>query len=181
VPFGRELWIERDDFREDPPPKFHRLAPGREVRLRFAYFVRCEEVVKDARGEVVELRCTYDPATRGGDAPDGRKVKGTIHWVSARHALPAEVRLYEPLFTDPDPLAHDGRDFTEFLNPASLETIREAYVEPSLAGAPPGSRFQFERIGYFCVDPDSRPGRLILNRTVTLRDSWAKLVQRGEA
>ncbi len=181
VPFSRELWIERDDFLEDPPPKFHRLAPGREVRLRFAYLVRCEEVVKDARGEVVELRCRYDPATRGGDAPDGRKVRGTIHWVSARHALPAEVRLYQPLFSDPDPMAHEGRDFTEFLNPASLETVADAFVEPGLAGAPAGSRFQFERLGYFCVDPDSRPGLPVLNRTVTLRDSWAKIVRRGGA
>jgi glutaminyl-tRNA synthetase len=179
VPFSRELWIERDDFLEDPPAKFHRLAPGREVRLRFAYFVRCEEVVKDARGEVVELRCSYDPATRGGDAPDGRKVKGTIHWVSARHAVSAEARLYETLFSDEDPMRHEGRDFTEFLNPASLEVVGDAWVEPSVAGASPGSRFQFERLGYFCVDPDSKPDRLVVNRTVTLRDSWAKLVRRG--
>jgi glutaminyl-tRNA synthetase len=179
VPFSRELWIERDDFLEDPPAKFHRLAPGREVRLRFAYFVRCEEVVKDARGEVVLLRCSYDPATRGGDAPDGRKVKGTIHWVSARHAVSAEARLYETLFSDEDPMRHEGRDFTEFLNPASLEVVGDAWVEPSVAGASPGSRFQFERLGYFCVDPDSKPDRLVLNRTVTLRDSWAKLVRRG--
>jgi glutaminyl-tRNA synthetase len=181
VPFSRELWIERDDFAETPPPKFHRLAPGREVRLRFAYFIRCEEVVKDARGEVVLVRCTYDPATRGGDAPDGRKVKGTIHWVSAQHAVSAEARLYGTLFTDPDPLAHEGRDFTEFLNPASLEIVPEVWVEPSLAGAPPGTQYQFERIGYFCVDPDSSPDRLVVNRTVTLRDSWAKMVKRGEA
>ena len=180
VPFSRELWIERDDFLEDPPAKFHRLAPGREVRLRFAYFVRCEEVVKDAQGEVVELRCSYDPATRGGDAPGGRKVKGTIHWVSARHAISTEVRLYGTLFTDEDPLRHEGRDFTEFLNPASLEVVPGAWVEPSLAGAAPGSRFQFERLGYFCVDPDSKPDRLVVNRSVTLRDSWAKLVKRGE-
>jgi glutaminyl-tRNA synthetase len=179
VPFSRELWIERDDFLEDPPAKFHRLAPGREVRLRFAYLVRCEEVVKDARGEVVELRCSYDPATRGGDAPDGRKVRGTIHWVSARHALSAEARLYATLFADEDPMAHEGRDFTEFLNPASLEVVSDAWVEPSLAGAAPGSRWQFERLGYFCVDPDSEPDRLVVNRTVTLRDTWAKLVQRG--
>jgi glutaminyl-tRNA synthetase len=178
VPFSRELWIERDDFAEVPPPKFHRLAPGREVRLRFAYFIRCEEVVKDARGEIVEIRCTYDPATRGGDAPDGRKVKGTIHWVSAPHAVSAEARLYGTLFTDPEPLAHEGRDFTEFLNPASLEVVPEVWVEPSLAGAPAGSQYQFERIGYFCVDPDSAPDRLVVNRTVTLRDSWAKMVKR---
>jgi glutaminyl-tRNA synthetase len=179
VPFSRELWIERDDFLEDPPAKFHRLAPGREVRLRFAYFVRCEEVLKDAAGEPVELRCTYDPATRGGDAPDGRKVKGTIHWLSARHAVSAEARLYETLFTDEDPMRHEGRDFTEFLNPQSLELVQNAWVEPSVAGASPGSRFQFERLGYFCVDPDSKPDRLVVNRTVTLRDSWAKLVKRG--
>jgi glutaminyl-tRNA synthetase len=181
VPFSRELWIERDDFLEDPPAKFHRLAPGREVRLRFAYFVRCEEVVKDARGELVELRCSYDPATRGGDAPDGRKVKGTIHWVSARHAVSAEARLYDTLFTDEDPMRHEGRDFTEFLNPSSLELVGDAWVEPSVAGASPGSRFQFERLGYFCVDPDSKPDRLVVNRTVTLRDSWAKLVRRGDS
>jgi glutaminyl-tRNA synthetase len=180
LPFSRELWIEQDDFLEDPPGKFHRLAPGREVRLRFAYFVRCEEVVKDASGRIVELRCSYDPATRGGDAPDGRKVKGTIHWVSVRHALRAEARLYETLFTDPDPLGHEGRDFTEFLNPSSLEVVSEAFVEPSLAGADPGSRYQFERLGYFCVDPDSTAERLVVNRTVTLRDSWAKLVRRGD-
>jgi glutaminyl-tRNA synthetase len=181
VPFSRELWIERDDFLEDPPAKFHRLAPGREVRLRFAYFVRCEEVVKDARGEVVELRCSYDPATRGGDAPDGRKVKGTIHWVSARHAVSAEARLYDTLFSDEDPMRHEGRDFTEFLNPSSLELVGDAWLEPSVAGASPGSRFQFERLGYFCVDPDSKPDRLVVNRTVTLRDSWARLVRRGDS
>ena len=179
VPFSRELWIERDDFLEDPPSKFHRLAPGREVRLRFAYLVRCEEVVKDARGEVVELRCRYDPATKGGDAPAGRKVKGTIHWVSARHALHSEVRLYGTLFRDADPLGHEGREFTEFLNPASLEVVPDARLEPSLAAARPGDRFQFERIGYFCADPDSRPGHLVWNRTVTLRDSWAKIARRG--
>ena len=180
LPFSRELWIERDDFLEDPPAKFHRLAPGREVRLRFAYFVRCEDVVKDASGQVVEVRCSYDPATRGGDAPDGRKVKGTIHWVSARHAVSAEARLYGTLFSDEDPLRHEGRDFTEFLNPESLEVVEDAWLEPSLASAAAGSRFQFERLGYFCVDPDSKPDRLVVNRTVTLRDSWAKLVRRGE-
>jgi glutaminyl-tRNA synthetase len=180
VPFSRELWIERDDFLEDPPAKFHRLAPGREVRLRFAYFIRCEEVVKDASGQVVELRCRYDPETRGGDAPDGRRVKGTLHWVSARHAVSAEARLYGTLFTDEDPLRHEGREFTEFLNPQSLEVVEDAWVEPSLASAPAGSRHQFERLGYFCVDPDSKPDRLVVNRTVTLRDSWAKLVRRGE-
>jgi glutaminyl-tRNA synthetase len=179
VPFCRELWIERDDFLEDPPSRFHRLAPGREVRLRFAYLMRCEDVVKDASGRVVELRCRYDPATRGGDAASGRKVKGTIHWVSARHALESEVRLYGTLFSDPDPLGHEGREFTEFLNPASLEVVPEARVEPSLAAVRPGDRFQFERLGYFCVDPDARPGRLVLNRTVTLRDTWAKIAGRG--
>jgi glutaminyl-tRNA synthetase len=181
VPFSRELWIERDDFLEDPPAKFHRLAPGREVRLRSAYLVRCEEVVKNASGEVVELRCRYDPATRGGNAPSGRKVKGTIHWVSAAHAVPAEVRLYGTLFSDENPLGHEGREFTEFLNPASLELLPEAWLEPSLAGARPGDRFQFERLGYFCVDSESRPGRLVLNRTVTLRDSWARIANRGDA
>ena len=180
LPFSRELWIERDDFLEDPPKKFFRLAPGREVRLRFAYFVRCEEVVKDASGELVELRCSYDPATRGGSAPDGRKVKGTIHWLSAHHARPAEMRLYETLFTVPDPLAQEGRDFTEFLNPASLEVVAGAFVEPSLAGTAPGTSLQFERLGYFCADPDSTPARPVFNRSVTLRDSWTKLVRRGE-
>jgi glutaminyl-tRNA synthetase len=181
LPFSRELWIERDDFLEDPPKKFFRLAPGREVRLRFAYLVRCEEVVKDASGEVVELRCTYDPATRGGDAPDGRKVKGTIHWVSARHARRAEVRLYDTLFTVADPLAEEGRDFTEFLNPASLEVVSDAFLEPSLAGSAPGTTVQFERLGYFCADPDGTAERPVWNRTVTLRDSWGKLVRRGDA
>jgi glutaminyl-tRNA synthetase len=181
LPFSRELWIERDDFLEDPPKKFFRLAPGREVRLRFAYLVRCEEVVKDASGAVVELRCTYDPATRGGDAPDGRKVRGTIHWVSARHARRAEVRLYDTLFTVADPLAEEGRDFTEFLNPGSLEVVSDAFLEPSLAGAAPGTTVQFERLGYFCADPDGTAERPVWNRTVTLRDSWGKLVRRGDA
>ena len=178
VPFSRVLLIERDDFRESPPPKYYRLAPGREVRLRYAYFVRCTGVVKDERtGEVVELRCTYDPATRGGDAPDGRKVKSTIHWVSAAHALPAEVRLYDHLFTKPDPGDdEDAANWKAALNPKSLETVTDARVEPSLAGATPGSRWQFERTGYFCADPvDSAPGRLVFNRTVTLRDTWARI------
>ena len=177
VPFSRVLYIERDDFREDPPKKFFRLAPGREVRLRYAYFVTCTDVAKDeATGEVVELHCTYDPATRGGDAPDGRKVKGTIHWVSAEHALPAEVRLYDHLFTRPDPgEVEEGGDWKDNLNPNSLETLTTCRVEPSLAGAAPGSRYQFERIGYFCVDPDSTDGNLVFNRTVTLRDTWAKI------
>ncbi|MBI2467733.1 MAG: glutamine--tRNA ligase/YqeY domain fusion protein [Candidatus Rokubacteria bacterium] len=177
VPFSRVLWIQRDDFRESPPPKYFRLFPGNEVRLRYAYIVKCVGVVKDDRtGEVVEVRCTYDPATRGGDAP-GRRVKGTIHWVSAAHAVPAEVRLYEHLFTKPDPEDEaEGTEWTASLNPKSLEVLPECRVEPSLAGAAPGSRYQFERLGYFCADPvDSTPGRLVFNRTVTLRDSWAKL------
>jgi glutaminyl-tRNA synthetase len=177
VPFGRVLYIERDDFLEDPPKKFFRLAPGREVRLRNAYFVTCTGVVRDASGEIVELRCTYDPATRGGDAPDGRKVKATLHWVSAAHAVPAEVRLYDRLFNAEMPGAGD-RDYRLDLNPASLEIVRDARIEPSAADAPPGTRYQFERLGYFCVDTDSSPGRLVFNRTVTLKDSWAKIVQR---
>jgi len=176
LPFSREIWIERDDFLEDPPKKFFRLAPGREVRLRYAYFVTCTDVVKDAGGEVVALRCTYDPATRGGDAPDGRKVKGTIHWVSARHAVPAEVRLYGPLFDVPDPTdVEEGKSFLDHLDPASLEVVPDARVEPGLADAGPGHTVQFERLGYFCVDRDSSAGRLVFNRTVTLRDTWAKI------
>ncbi|MET0151078.1 MAG: glutamine--tRNA ligase/YqeY domain fusion protein [Candidatus Binatia bacterium] len=180
VPFSRVLYVERDDFREDPPKQFFRLAPGREVRLRYAYFVKCVGVVKDpSSGEVVELRCTYDPATRGGDAPDGRTVKATLHWVSAEHAIGAEVRLYDHLFAKPDPeQVPDGEDFFANLNPHSLERIADCRVEPSLRGAPPGSRFQFERLGYFCVDPDSTPERLVFNRTVTLRDTWAKIEKR---
>ncbi|MFQ5410135.1 MAG: glutamine--tRNA ligase/YqeY domain fusion protein [Anaerolineales bacterium] len=179
LPFSRVLYIDRADFREDPPKKYFRLAPGREVRLRYAYFITCTEVVKDDAGKVVELHCTYDPETRGGSAPDGRKVKGTIHWVSAAHALDAEVRLYDRLFTVPDPVGHAGKDFTEFLNPASLEVIANAKVEPSLAGAEPGARFQFERTGYFCVDSDdSTSERLVFNRTVALRDTWAKIEKR---
>ncbi len=188
VPFSRVLYIERDDFLEDPPRKFFRLAPGREVRLRYAYFITCVDVVKDASGEIVELRCSYDPATRGGQAPDGRKVKGTLHWVSAAHALEAEVRLYEVLFSKEDPNAvEEGKDLLSNLNPHSLEVVT-AWVEPSLAGAPPGSRYQFERLGYFCVDPDSTGSsdstgsteqRLVLNRTVTLRDTWAKIAKKG--
>lgn len=173
VPFSRVLYIEQDDFREDPPPKYFRLAPGREVRLRYAYFIKCESVVKDAQGQVVELHCTYDPATRGGDAPDGRKVKSTIHWLSAAHALPAEVRLYDRLFTKEDP--EEGDDFIPNLNPKSLETLAKCFVEPSLAGAAPGALYQFERNGYFCVDPDSANGSLVFNRTVTLKDEWAKI------
>jgi glutaminyl-tRNA synthetase len=177
VPFSRVLYIEQEDFREDPPPKYFRLSPGKEVRLRYAYFVKCTGVVKDpATGEVAELRCTYDPATRGGDAPDGRKVKATLHWVSAAEALPAELRLYDHLFAKADPEdAPEGEDWRSNLNPKSLEVRSDARVEPSLAGAAPGSRWQFERQGYFSVDPDSAPGALVFNRTVALRDTWAKI------
>ena len=177
VPFGRELFIEREDFMEDPPKKFFRLSPGKEVRLRCAYFIKCTDVVKDpATGDITELRATYDPATRGGDSPDGRKVKATLHWVSARHALAAEVRLYDRLFTVEDPAA--AENYLEHLNPHSLEVLRGARVEPSLAAAPAGARYQFERLGYFCVDPDSTEGGLVFNRTVSLRDTWAKIQQR---
>jgi len=176
VPFAREIYIDRGDFREDPPPKFFRLSPGREVRLRNAYLITCREVVKDAAGEVVELRCTYDPDTRGGDAPDGRKVKATLHWVSARQALPAEVRLYDHLFRTPDP--DEGGDYLANLNPSSL-TVGSWLLEPSVAGALPGTRYQFERTGYFCVDVDSSAGRLVFNRTATLRDTWGKIEARG--
>jgi glutaminyl-tRNA synthetase len=176
VEFTRELWIEREDFAEMPPPKFFRLAPGREVRLRNAYFITCDEVVKDADGNVVELRCTYDPATRGGDAPDGRRPKATLHWVSALHAVPAEIRLYDYLFTRPDPGA--GGDLFADLNPDS-ERVIQGYVEPSLAGAVPGETVQFERLGYFCADTDCQPGALVFNRTLTLKDTWAKVQARG--
>jgi len=178
VPFSRVLYIERDDFREDPPRRWFRLAPGREVRLRYAYYITCVGVVKDEQtGEVVELHCTYDPETRGGWAPDGRKVRGTLHWVSAAHAPKAEVRLYDRLFAVANPLGEeDGADFTAYLNPNSLETLTSCRVEPSLAGAAPGSRYQFERKGYFCVDAvDSSAGALVFNRTISLRDSWAKI------
>jgi glutaminyl-tRNA synthetase len=177
VPFGRVLYIEQDDFREVPPPKYHRLSPGVEARLRAAYLITCTGVVKQPEtGEVLEVRAVYDPASRGGDAPDGRKVKGTIHWVSAAHAVGAEVRLYDTLFAakDPEAVAEDG-DFTANLNPTSLEVLTDCKLEPSLAAAPPGAHFQFERLGYFCVDPDSRPGALVFNRTVTLKDTWAKI------
>jgi glutaminyl-tRNA synthetase len=180
VPFSRVLYIERDDFREEPPPKFYRLAPGREVRLRYAYFVTCTGVVKDERtGEVVELHCTYDPATRGGDAPDGRKVKSTLHWVSAAHALEAEARLYDRLYNVPNPLEGERADLRACLNPHSLEVLTGCQVEPSLASARPGDRFQFERLGYFCVDPDSAGGGLVFNRTVSLRDEWARIQEAG--
>jgi glutaminyl-tRNA synthetase len=171
VPFGREIYIERDDFEEVPPKKFFRLAPGREVRLRGAYLITCNEVIKDASGAITELRCTYDPATRGGDAPDGRKVKGTLHWVSAAHAVDAEVRLYDRLFTVEMPGSGDA-DFLTQINPHALDVLMGCKLEPSLATAIPGGRFQFERLGYFCVDKDSTPGRPVFNRTVTLKDSW---------
>jgi len=181
VPFSREIFIEQEDFMEEPPKKFFRLAPGREVRLRYAYFITCQEVIKDAGGTVVELRCTYDPATRGGDAPDGRKVKATLHWVSAPHAFEAQVRLYETLFTERDPGAvAEGHDYKENLNPVSLQVIQGCKLEPSLREAIAGDRFQFERLGYFCVDNrDSLPGRPVFNRTVTLKDTWAKVAQKN--
>ena len=181
VPFSRELWIEQSDFLEDPPKKYHRLAPGKEVRLRYGYFVTCVGVKKDpATGEPIEIHCTYDPETRGGNAPDGRKVKGTIHWVSAARALKVEARLYDHLFTKPDPAdVPEGEDYHSNLNPDSLERLTECYVEPSLKDAAPGDRFQFERLGYFCVDPDSTAERLVFNRTVSLVDSWAKMQKRG--
>ena len=169
VPFSRVLYLEREDFREDPPKKFFRLAPGREVRLRYAYFITCKEVVKDAAGNITELKCTYDPATRGGDSPDGRSPKATLHWVSAAHAIPAEVRLYDRLFNEERP----GNDSP--INPNSLEIVRTAQVEPGLKSAQAGDRFQFERLGYFCLDLDSKPDALVFNRTVTLRDTWAKI------
>ena len=177
VPFSRHLYIERDDFREDPPKKFFRLAPGREVRLRCGYFITGQSVVKDSSGEITELRCTYDPATRGGDAPDGRKVKATLHWVSAAHALSAEVRLYDRLFNVEEP--GKVEDYRTVLNPASLEVIADAKVEPSAASAPAGTRYQFERMGYFCVDPESTPSRPVFNRTVSLKDTWAKIEGRS--
>jgi glutaminyl-tRNA synthetase len=181
VPFSRELYIERDDFREDPPKKFHRLYPGNEVRLRYGYIIKCEDVVKDASGEIVELHCTYDAATRSGSDQSGRRVKGTIHWVSARHAVRAEVRAYDRLFTVADPdAAREGQDYKDFLNPDSLEVITGALVEPSLGAAAPGARYQFERLGYFCVDSrDSSAERPVFNRTVGLRDTWAKIEQAG--
>jgi glutaminyl-tRNA synthetase len=176
VPFSRVLYIEQDDFREDPPKQYYRLSPGREVRLRYGYFITANSLVKNDAGEVVEVHCTYDPATRGGNAPDGRKVKSTIHWVSAAHAIDAEVRLYDKLFTKEDPNQVDeGQEFTANLNPNSLEVITNAKLEPSLTNAPVEGRYQFERLGYFCVDPDSKPGRPVFNRTVALKDTWAKV------
>ncbi|HEY1463606.1 MAG TPA: glutamine--tRNA ligase/YqeY domain fusion protein [Terriglobales bacterium] len=176
VPFSRMLYIEQDDFREDPPKQYFRLSPGREVRLRYGYFVTCTGVVKNDVGEVIEVHCTYDPASKGGNSPDGRKVKSTIHWVSAQHALNTEVRIYESLFTKEDPNKVDeGQDFTANLNPNSLEVVSDAKLEPSLKGAPPGSRYQFERLGYFCVDPDTTADKLVFNRTVALKDAWTKI------
>jgi glutaminyl-tRNA synthetase len=180
VPFSKVLYIEQEDFREDPPKDYFRLAPGREVRLRYAYFIKAVSVVKNDAGEVIEVHCTYDPATRGGNAPDGRKVKSTIHWVSAEHAVDAEVRVYDTLFTKEDPgQVDEGQDFTANLNPKSLEVIGAAKVEPGLANAPEGGRYQFERLGYFAVDPDSTPGKPVFNRTVALKDAWAKIEKRG--
>ena len=181
VPFSKVLYIERDDFREDPPKKYHRLAPGAEVRLRYAYYITCREVVKDANGDITELRCTYDPATKGGWSQDGRKVKGTIHWVSAAHALHAQVRLYEHLFSVENPnAAEEGKTFLDYLNPDSLKTVT-AMLEPALADVAPGTRVQFERIGYFCADKDGTPGKPVFNRTVGLRDSWAKIEKKEGA
>jgi glutaminyl-tRNA synthetase len=180
VPFSRELYIEQDDFMEVPAPKYYRLSPGREVRLRYGFFIKCEEVIKDEQGNIVELRCTYDPATRGGDAPDGRKVKATIHWVSAGQALDAEVRLYNSLFDRENPNDDsEGKDFTAYINPNSLEVLPSCKVEPSLKDAKAGARYQFERLGYFCVDPDTTADKLVFNRTVTLRDDWAKIQKAG--
>jgi glutaminyl-tRNA synthetase len=179
VPFSRVLYIEQEDFREDPPKQYFRLAPGREVRLRYGYFVKCTGLVKDASGNVTEIHCTYDPETRGGNAPDGRKVKATIHWVSAEHAVDAEVRLYENLFTRENPNdTEPGQDFTANLNPNSLEVLSGAKLEPTLANPPAFSFYQFERLGYFCADPDSTPGKPVFNRTVALRDTWAKIEKR---
>jgi glutaminyl-tRNA synthetase len=181
VPFSKVLYIEQEDFREDPPKQFYRLAPGREVRLRYGYLITCQSVVKDADGKVVELHCTYDPATRGGNTPDGRKVKSTLHWVSAGHAVDAEVRLYDTLFAKEDPNeVEQGQDFTANLNPHSLEVLTGCKVEPSLRDAAAGARYQFERLGYFCVDRDSTPGKPVFNRTIGLRDTWAKIEQRAK-
>jgi glutaminyl-tRNA synthetase len=182
VPFSKVLYIEQDDFREDPPKQYYRLSPGREVRLRYGYFITAKTVVKNDKGEVVEVHCTYDPATRGGNAPDGRKVKSTIHWVSAAHALDAEVRIYDTLFTKEDPNeVEEGEEFTANLNTNSLEVIANAKLEPSLANAPIEGRYQFERLGYFCVDPGSKPGRLVFNRTVALKDTWAKVEKKSRS
>jgi glutaminyl-tRNA synthetase len=182
VPFSREIYIERDDFREVPPPKYYRLSPGKEVRLRNAYFVTAQNVVKDADGNLAEVHCTYDPASRGGNSPDGRKVKSTMHWVSAAHAISAEVRLYSHLFAKADPGdVEEGQDVLSNLNPNSLEVLSGARLEPSLASATLGAPFQFERVGYFCLDPDSTPGSLVFNRTLPLKDSWAKVEKKAGA
>jgi len=176
VPFSKVLYIEQDDFREVPPKGYFRLSPGREVRLRYGYLVTCTSVVKNEKGDVAEVHCSYDPATRGGNTPDGRKVKSTIHWVSAAHAVGAEVRVYDNLFTKENPdEAEEGKDFVSNLNPSSLEVVRGAKLEPSLANVTPGTRYQFERLGYFCADPDSAPGKPVFNRTVALKDTWAKV------
>ncbi len=181
VPFSRVIYIERDDFMEDPPKKFYRLAPGREVRLRYAYFVKCTDVIKDANGNIVELRCSYDPATKGGDAPDGRKVKATLHWVSAKHAIEAEIRLYEHLFTKENPNDVDeSGDWKDNINPESLKILTNCKLEPSLQDAKEGTSYQFERIGYFCLDKDSMPEKLVFNRTVNLKDTWAKIAKRNQ-
>jgi glutaminyl-tRNA synthetase len=180
VPFSREIYIEQDDFREVPPPKYYRLSPGKEVRLRNAYFITAQSVVKDSAGNVVEVHCTYDPASRGGNSPDGRKVKSTMHWVSAAHAISAEIRLYDKLFSKADPGdVPEGGSFLDNLNPNSLEFVTEAKLEPSLASAKPGDRYQFERVGYFCVDPDSGPGKLVFNRTLALKDTWARIEKKA--
>jgi glutaminyl-tRNA synthetase len=178
VPFSRELWIERDDFMEDPPKRFFRLAPGREVRLRSAYFVTCTDVVKDATGRVTELRCTYDPETRGGSSADGRRPKATLHWLSAAHAVPAEIRLYDHLFASAYP-GSDGRELFDDLNPESETVLRTCFVEPALLDATVGQTVQFERLGYFCVDPESNPDAPVFNRTLTLKDTWARLQAAG--
>jgi glutaminyl-tRNA synthetase len=180
IPFSKVLYIEQDDFREVPPPKFYRLSPGKEVRLRYGYIIKCERVVKDAEGHIVELHCTYDPETRSGGPASSRKVKATIHWVSAAHAVDAEVRNYDTLFTKENPdEVEDGQDFSANLNPNSLDVVT-GKVEPGLEAAVPGTRYQFERMGYFCVDPDSTPDKLVFNRTIGLRDAWAKIEQRGK-
>jgi glutaminyl-tRNA synthetase len=182
VPFSREIYIEQDDFREEPPKKYFRLAPGREVRLKHAYFITCNEIIKDDAGNIVELRCTYDPESKGGASPDGRKVKGTLHWVSAKHAVNAEVRLYDHLFTKENPLdAEEGKDFKDYLNPDSLEILTDCKVEPCIKDMEPGKGFQFLRQGYFCIDNvDSATDKLVINRTVGLRDSWAKIEKKGK-
>jgi len=181
VPFSRVLYIEQDDFREEPPKGYFRLSPGREVRLRYAYLVTATSVVKDQNGKVVEVHCTYDPATRGGNTPDGRKVKSTIHWVSAAHAVETEVRIYETLFTKEDPSdVPEGQEFTVNLNPNSLEVVTDGKLEPSMANVEAGSRYQFERLGYFCADPDSKPGKPVFNRNVALKDTWAKVEKKGK-